>query len=175
MTLTFKSDLSSSLDLSFLTSDLLDAINSTNIGRGTPLNPILMDGFVKNRLNGIPVIKAGEEISLQLSGDSNIIKPQLIYGEIQNITQGHNGYMSKEDWLQFFEWDDTDKTKVVSPNGILYVKPDSEGVCRIQSKTSIQDIIIYYGVVICFTYNNVICYGKVDPLAKISSGGGGEI
>lgn len=171
MKLALTSDKDEFLKLSFFIDDIIDAVLKTEIGDGSPQNPIILDAFIKNRLSGMPVVTAGTRIELILDPESSKqINPRLIYGAIRNITKGFSGYMDVTAWQEYFDWDTSDPLYVVGPNGHLYISPDSNGACSILSKESQQNIFIAYGAVITFMINNRNYFFRVDPLAKISSG-----
>lgn len=172
MKLRLNSDPKTVLELTFFVDDLLEAISTADLGEGTPLNPINFDVFVENRLTGIPVIDGGTDIVLELNHDGTSgINPILIYSEMVNITKNYSGYMSESDWNQYFDWSNTESVATIAPNGVLYLTPNDNGVCKITAKANQPDIIISYGAVICFEYNNRMYYGRIDPIAKVSSGG----
>ena len=105
------------LNLDFETEGLIEAVRNTDMGEGTHLNPMSLDLFVKNDLKGFFVITEGEMFCLNLTFETDSLQPKLQYLKFINLKKGLNGYMTKKDWQVYFEIDDNDSSKIVSPDG----------------------------------------------------------
>ena len=170
MNFTLKSEKEEIVTLSFFTQDIKDAIVNTDLGEGTPLNPISIDAFVKNDLGGLPVVAAGSILEMRVEHDHpEIAVPKLLYSKIQNITKNYSGFMNEEAWREIFDWSNWEELYTVAPDGSLYVAADEEGVCQILTRKTTTDIFIAYRAALSFEFDNRNYYFSIDPFAKIVS------
>lgn len=164
------------INLNFDCESLIEALNHTDIGQGSSVNPIPLDVFVKNNLNSFLYIHEGEDFGLSFNFESNSLKPEFCFLKFRNITKNQNDFMSLQDWQNYFEIDANNKNIVVAPDGSLYIKPtitNGEQKVEIKSKqpsiSNFEDIYLAYTVVLSFYINNKKYFFKIDPLVRISS------
>lgn len=164
------------INLNFDYESLTEALNHTNIGEGTSMNPISLDVFVKNNLNSFLHIQEGEDFGLSFNFEANSLQPEFCFLKFRNITKNHNNFMSLQDWQNYFEIDANNKDIVVAPDGSLYIKPtitNGEQKVEIKSKqpsiSNFNDIYLAYTVVLFLYINNIKYFFKIDPLVRISS------
>lgn len=164
------------INLNFDYESLSEALNYTDIGQGSSVNPIPLDFFVKNNLNSFLHIQEGEDFGLSFNFETNSLQPEFCFLKFRNITKNQNNFMSLQDWQNYFEIDANSKDIVVAPDGSLYIKPtitNGEQKVEIKSKqpgiSNFNDIYIAYTVVLSFYINNKKYFFKIDPLVRISS------
>lgn len=84
--------------------------------------------------------------------------------------------MTKSDWKKYFEIEDSDATKIVTPDGSLFSTSTSNNgvqsfdiVSKKDSITVNEDIYISYTIVLSFLIETKTYFFKIDPLVRISS------
>lgn len=162
------------LDFDF--DSLVEAIKNTDIGEGSHISPISLDIFVKNDLKSFYKITDGEGFSVSLSPELEELDPQLCYLKFRNLNKNQKTIMTKSDWKKYFEIEDSDATKIVTPDGSLFSTPNSNNgvqsfdiVSKKDSITVNEDIYISYTIVLSFLIETKTYFFKIDPLVRISS------
>ncbi|UII26532.1 hypothetical protein LVD15_25085 [Fulvivirga maritima] len=156
-----------SLDLEFLMPVLIESLLKTdfNANNGSPIHPINLDQYLKNRPDTIFPIDRNITIEATLEGRP---ESKIEYGEVKNVSKNSKGYMKSLDWEKYFHLSNQTNS---APNGSLYVLPENEKLlklCTVDYSTE-DNLFISYGAVLSFVIEGCRYYGSIDPIAKISS------
>ncbi|WP_044211621.1 hypothetical protein [Flammeovirga sp. OC4] len=167
------------IEVELYADEIIKNFNNMYTETGSPVQPVVIDPFVKTDISGIKNIKSGETITVKLAQDTvDKLKAKLIYLQVQNLTTNSKDIMGKMAWSKYFDFKDPADKKLttVAPNGCIYFEPGDDG--EINAKTvkfedESDDILISYYVVLKFKLkddNGVMqkYYCIIDPIAQVS-------
>ncbi len=165
--------------------ELIEALDSSYMGLGTPYEPIAVDNFINLENQEYATIHPNTQITARMvwSDSNHIIKNmQLVCCKVTNIDREHNDGLKGSPgnpWSAFFELKGKAgkriKTIYPAPDGTLYVAPDANGKCRVSTCKKIPNAILAYSMIfsVTLTLDNDNCeksyYFILDPVIKVSS------
>ncbi|WP_375324085.1 hypothetical protein [Flagellimonas sp. GZD32] len=161
---------------------LEQAMADCYLGIGTPYEPIAIDNFVTIGGYVFPALEPNTRIAITLEPDitdhKNILSaPELVCCFVKNVGKSFtdkdcklNGY-----WKHIFDYDD--EWVQNAPDGTLYIAPNNKGECKIATRDKKLDENVSYSIMFSMVMTNAEnrerrYYFVLDPLVKISSGGG---
>ncbi len=164
------------LNLDINIEGLREAIINTDMGEGTHIHPMSLDLFVKNDLKGIFEITEGEGFVLNLNFQDESYTPSLRYLKFRNLKKGLEEYMTKNDWQTYFEIEDNDPNKLVSPDGVLFLKPTTQNgnqsfeiLTKEHDLIILEDLYLSYTVVMSLLIEDKTYFFRIDPFVKVTS------
>lgn len=161
---------------------LQEAMTDCYLGIGTPYEPIAIDNFVTIGDYVFPVLEPNSHITISLvseRGDDNgILKDaSLECCMVKNVGKDFTDKDCKLQgyWKKIFSYDK--KLVQNTPDGTLYIAPDRKKKCRISTKDVELDDNVSYSILFSMVMKvnkkrQRRFYFVLDPLVKISSGGG---
>ncbi|WP_190809543.1 hypothetical protein [Flagellimonas sp. S3867] len=161
---------------------LQEAMTECYLGIGTPYEPIAIDNFVTIGNYVFPVLEPDSHITISLEPNSDDDKgmlkdPKLVCCMVKNVGKA---FTDKNCKLQGY-WDDIFDYKKEwvqnTPDGTLYIAPDKKKKCKISTKDVQLDDNVSYSIMFSMVLKEKKnkqrrYYFVLDPLVKISSGGG---
>lgn len=157
-----------------------EAMQLCKMGEGTLNSPITIDDFTTIRY-AFPKIEADTKVQLALQVDesSKAYDPKLICVKLMDIGKKFNDEKAPDgnEWEDIF--DCRSKHIVCTPDGILYISPNTDGNCIIKAKRCKTDSYLRYSIL----FSALVKEQKenktpkrvfyiIDPLVKVSSGVG---
>ncbi|NLR92098.1 hypothetical protein [Flammeovirga agarivorans] len=138
---------------------------------GTPVEPIVIDQFVKTDLSGIFEIQSGETFTVEFDKKAKTkLKAELLFLQIQNMTKRKADIFDEIAWAKYFN---KANDHVVAPNGCYYVKSDNDGkvtASTMKLASTDKPLLFSYYAVFSIKVDNKKYYCIIDPFGKITSG-----
>ncbi|KXX68077.1 hypothetical protein [Flammeovirga sp. SJP92] len=167
------------IEVELYADEIIKNFNNMYTETGSPVQPVVIDPFVKTDISGIKNIKSGETITVKLAQETaDKLKAKLIYLQVQNLTTNSKDIMGKVAWSKYFDFKEQPAKKLttVAPNGCIYFEPDDDGVINAQTikfDKEEDDILISYYVVLKFKLKDNCgdvqkYYCIIDPIGQIS-------
>lgn len=166
----------------FLLKELEHAITECYLGMGTPYNPMPVDNFVITKKKDFSEIKEETDISISLdtSADNNLTSIndfKLVCCKVKNVGKKFNNQndLPNDHWKKVFTY--RDGLIYSAPDGTLYISPDEHGICSISTDKNSYEEHVSYSILISLNLDLENGYSQrfyivIDPLVKITSGGG---
>ncbi len=164
--------------------ELLEALESSYMGIGTPYQPIPVDNFINLENQEYATIHPRTQITAYLSwsdSTNTLVDMQMVCCKVTNIDRRHNDDLKGNPgnpWSEFFKLKRKSgkrlRTIYPAPDGTLYVGPKKNGKCCINTCKKVPDAILAYSMIFSATVqfdndNQRSYYFVLDPVIKVSS------
>lgn len=166
-------------------SELRDVIDSCYLGLGTPYAPIDADNFIVLEEDKFPVIRARTTINIRIvpskggDKDFDLGEPRLVCCKVTNVGRKFNekNKLATGNWKKVFK--NKQDALSIAPDGTLYVAPNKDGACIIETRKKFPDTLVAYSVIFSLkiTHSDGFerrYYFVLDPVVRISSNPPGQ-
>lgn len=165
-----------------LLEELENAITECYLGLGTPYNPMPIDNFVLTKKKNFSEIVEQTDISVSLETEDDVKLNRindfkLVCCKVKNVGKKFNNQdnLPNDHWRGVFSYEDG--LIYSAPDGTLYISPDEKGICSISTNKDSYEEHVSYSILISLNIDLENGYSRrfyliVDPLVKITSGGG---
>lgn len=164
------------IEVELYADEIINNFNNMYTETGSPVQPVVIDPFVKTDISGIKYIKGGDTIRVTLAEETKEkLKAKLIYLQVQNVTTNSKDIMGKVAWSKYFDFSEQPAKRLttVAPNGCIYFEPENESdeitvQTNVLEKKEEDDILISYYVVLSFKLKGEKYFCIIDPIGQIS-------
>ena len=155
---------------------LKEAIDNTDIGEGSYLNPIQLDPFVINDLKNFFEIEEGSGFMVYMDFKDTNYQPKCHFLKLQNRNKNQDHIMTKEDWEKCFDIKDDPNVAYV-PDGSLFLMPTSnDGLQGFEiltkesdPSTTAKNTYISYTIVLSLSIDDHTYFFRIDPFVRLTS------
>lgn len=153
---------------------LKEAINYTDIGEGSYLNPMPLDAFLVKKIDSFFSIEEGNGFAVYINFEDQELSPECHYLRFRNRNKHQDHIMTEEDWAKCFEIDCPSIT--YAPDGSLFLEPSPKGSGwsfailskKNENSSNDKDNYLSYAILISFIINDKTYYFIFDPFVRVT-------